>query len=359
MMIVNTRTLNAREMARPKTAKGRAVKMLAQFIVAGPWRSAGERFARSIGHKFPMNPAVRSFCRHLGGVLIEREGQRFERVAVFESGGRMRCSGEDYVALLSSMYYFVGTISGQHHDERPIVKLLRRAISSGDIFFDIGANVGFYSFFAAPLCGKSGTVHAFEANPVLIPHLRRSVEVNSGSTKIVLNPVAVGSQPGSLELYDPDRIGGSSVYKLAWLNTERSVTVPVTTIDAYRAAQQIKRIDVVKIDIEGAELDAFYGMKETFEICPPWLIVCELAALEVSGSAAARPASSEPSYPVRIIEFLSTKGYEARYISEKDGRLGSLVDVHAIGEMAGDLINIAFVPASLKQSKPDLFSQKN
>ena len=331
----------------------------AQFANAGPWRRAAEKLTCAIGHKFPTSATVLSFCRHLAAVIVEREGSRFERVAVFESGGKMSCSGQDNVGLYCTNFYFVGTIMGQHNDERPVVRLLHRAIKDGNVFFDIGANIGFYSFYLGPLCGVSGAVHAFEANPILIPHLRRSVELNKGNSNIIVNEVAVGREAGkTMELYDPDRIGGSSLFKLAWLDTARTVRVPVTTIDEYTKRNNIRRVDVVKIDIEGSELDAFRGMEESLKVCRPWLIVCELASLVGSDSHSedSKSGGSLTSHPRRIADFLASKGYEPRYISEKDGRLSDIVDSKVLAQLSQVLLNVAFVLPNLRETRPDLFS---
>ena len=334
------------------------MRLAARLADAGPWRSAVESATCAIAHRFPTNTTVLSFCRHFGTVIIEREGSQFERVAVFDSGGKMSCSGQDNVGLYCTNFYFVGTIMGQHNDERPVVRLLHRAIKDGNIFFDIGANIGFYSFYMGPLCGASGAVHAFEANPTLIPHLRRSVELNKGNSNIIVNEVAVGREAGkTLELYDPDRIGGSSLFKLAWLNTTRTVKVPVTTIDEYTKRNNIKRIDVVKIDIEGAELDAFRGMEESFKVCPPWLIVCELASLVGSDSHSgdSQAGGSLATHPLRIADFLAKMGYEPRYISEKDGLLSDVVDSRILAQLSQVLLNVAFVLPKLRETRPDLY----
>src|SRR5262249_46509897 len=150
----------------------------------------------------------------------------------FDSGGKMRCAGTGRLASICALYYFVGTITNQDEDERPLVRLVSRAVKEGDTFFDIGANVGFYTSYVAPLCGRSGAVHAFEANPLLIQHLQKSAELNRDKANIVINAVAVGSDSNkTLQLCDPERIGGSSLYKLQWLNAASSVTVSLTTID--------------------------------------------------------------------------------------------------------------------------------
>jgi FkbM family methyltransferase len=291
--------------------------------------------------------------------LIEHEGERFERVAVFESGGKMHWGGEGFAAPLTAIFYFVGTIAAQGgEDERFITKLLPRALRDGDVFFDIGANVGFYSCFAGPLCGKAGAIHAFEANPYLIPHLRRSAELNAQSSNIVVNDVAVGKEGNqTLQLFDPEWIGSSSLFKQAWLNTSSSVSVPVTTIDDYRRSKNINRLDVVKLDIEGGELDALRGMEETFNTCPPGLIICELASQVTSSndSKQSDASGSSTSYPLQIIDFLAAKGYEPRYISERNGCLAGPVERAVVAQMTQKAMNVAFVRPSLKTAKPHLF----
>ena len=261
----------------------------------------------------------------------------------------MSCAGKR-LGPISSMYYFLGDITGQDEDERPLVRLLSRAVREGDVFFDIGANFGFYSFFVGPICGLSGSVHAFEANPLLIQHLVRSAELNKANANIVINEVAVGKESNkTLQLYDPDRIGCSSLFPLEWLNTGNSVTVPLTTIDDYCRKQGVSRIDVIKIDIEGAELDAFQGMTETLESCAPWLIVCEIIlSLESHGG-------SDDS--LKILELLSSIGYEARQISSENGFLGPLIDRTAIERLRQNLINVAFVRSGLEKIRPDLFGR--
>jgi FkbM family methyltransferase len=278
---------------------------------------------------------------------------------VFETGGMMLCAGERSLAQLSLSYYFSATITGQHEDERCVVRLVRRLIREGDIFFDLGANFGFYSFYVAPLCGKTGGVHAFEANPFLIPHLRRSVELNRECGNICLNGLAVGMKSGGyLPLYDPDRIGCSSLYPHEWLNRGSRVLVPVVTIDEYVREKRIPRIDVMKIDIEGAELDALRGMEETLRVCPPKLIICELTLLPELNDALRRSPevtqrAQSAADPRELVDFLRQREYELWNIAD-DGRLY----VCAASELTTPslkLANVAFVRPELQRFRPDLF----
>jgi FkbM family methyltransferase len=342
------------------TYKGRLMGAVAALTTAGPWRGFAERMVCLVGHRFPNSKVVVSLCRHVGSRLIEREGQRFARVITFDSGGKMLCSGTPLVALNCAMYYFLGTITNQDEDERPLARLLSRMVKKGNVFFDIGANVGFYSFFVGPLCGTAGSVHAFEANPLLIDHLRRSADLNKNQANIIVNAVAIGSEGGkTLELYDPEKIGGSSLYQLEWLDTGKSVTVPMTTIDDYVRENRVAQIDVVKIDIEGAELDAFRGMQETFASRPPAIILCELALLLGSGN---KPGGrlvphSRGGYAMEVMDFLGARGYEARFIRETDGLIADVIERQMMAHLTQNLINVAFVRPELKVARPELFCQ--
>src|SRR6266478_197887 len=340
--------------------KGRVVKTLSKIGIAAPWRSAVEKALVSLGHKYPTSRSVLSFCRHFGSKLIEYEGNEFTRVAIFETGGKMSCGGERTLAELSLFYYFCGTITGQHEDELRVVRLLRRLVREGDVFFDLGANFGFYSCYVLPLCGRSGAVHAFEANPCLIPHLRRSIDLNSEYGNINLNALAVASNSGVyLPLYGTDRIGCSSLYPHEWLDRDSTVQVTVVTSDEYTREKRIGHLGVMKIDIEGAELDALHGMEETFRVCPPKAIICELTVLPEENS----PRRGHPEVqqrdlsaadPHQLADFLRQKGYQLCYIAD-DGRLRARHLLEPIDNPTLKITNVAFVLPELQSLRPDVF----
>lgn len=334
------------------TVKGQIVGALCGFAVASPYRKLAERWLTLLGHRYPTSRTVQSFSRHFGTRLMTNEGAAFQRIVTFESGGKMHCGADadGEIGLACLMHYFLGTITGQVEDERPIVRLFDKFLRPGDVFFDVGANIGFYSLYVGPICGQRGAVHAFEANPALIPHLKRSIEMNAGTSNIHLNAVAVGQRSDEvLRLYDPDRIGNSSFYAHGWLNKERWVEVPVVALDDYVRRTGVDRIDAMKIDIEGAELDAFKGMERIFEACAPRVIVCELMP------AAVETRSPHAAHPREIVEFLQSQGYMLREIVGADGRLRSpSLDVSNI-ESANHVINVAFVHSSLPKMRPELF----
>ncbi len=333
------------------TIKGSIVGGICGFAVATPLRGAAERLLVSTGHRFPTNRTVQSFSRHFGSRIMDREGEDFERIVTFASGGKMRCGADGQIGWYCLMHYFLGTITGQIEDERPLVYFLDRVLREGDVFFDVGTNLGFYSSYVAPLCGKSGSVHAFEANPSLIPHLERSLDLNAAKSNIYLNPVAVGSESNKvLRLYDPDRIGNSSFYAHGWLDEQTWVDVPVVALDDYVQEKSIKRIDVMKIDIEGAELDAMRGMEQTIRSRSPSVILCELMPGTVPDRA------DGAALPGDIAEFLGRSDYVLCHIGEADGRLTLAENSLNNIERETHIVNVAFVQSSFLAERPEILA---
>jgi FkbM family methyltransferase len=331
------------------TIRGQIVNMVCRLAVQSPFVGRAESLLRLAGRQRPTSRTVQSFARHFGTSIMRREGASFERVVTFASGGKMRCGPEEQIGLLALQHYFLGTITGQMEDERPIVNFLDRAVRSGDVFLDAGSNLGFYSLYVGPLCGKTGEVHAFECNPSLIEPLRRSIELNKNLSNITLNAVAVGKESNKvLPLFDPERIGNSSFHAHGWLNKSSFVNVPVIALDDYASSNGMTRIDGMKIDIEGAELEAFQGMNRIFEHCPPKFIICELMPNAVSSRAdsAARPTD--------IINFMAGKGYLACQLST-DGSLLLPPVAGAAVEGATHVVNVVFAHSQLHRDRPELF----
>jgi len=331
------------------TIKGQIVNLLCRAAVWSPLRGRAEAVLRSAGRSFPTSRTVQSFARHFGASMMQREGPSFQRVVTFASGGRMRCGSEDQIGQLCLQHYFLGTITGQMEDERPIVHFLDRIIRPNDVFFDVGSNLGFYSLYVGPLCGKSGEIHAFEANPTLIGPLTKSIELNTEFSNIRLNPIAVGRESNKfLPLYDPGRIGNSSFHAHGWLDKSSYVSVPVVSLDDYFSGNGMTRMDGMKIDIEGAELEAFEGMSHIFEQTPPKFIVCELMPRAVSSRA------DSAAGPTEIIDFLAARGYIACEVSNA----GMLLLPALTGtdvERNSHIVNVVFAHANLQRQHPELF----
>jgi FkbM family methyltransferase len=155
------------------------------------------------------------------------------------------------------------------------------ALQRNAIFVDVGANVGYYTLLAARLVGPAGRVVAFEPNPAVRARLEAHVRLNQAEAVVQIQPFALAdSDAGEIELFVPPAVAESGIASL-----ELSPALAARGAAAVRVAGQrfdewldhtpLARIDVMKIDVEGAETAVLGGMRRVLAAAPPSHIVCE------------------------------------------------------------------------------------
>lgn len=149
--------------------------------------------------------------------------------------------------------------------ERRHQRLLSRLVKRGSVVFDVGAHVGFFSLLAARLAGSEGHVVAFEPLPCNADQLQRHVTYNQLSNVRLLR-VAVGERSGTAAFAAHEE---SSMGSLA----DNGRPVDIVAIDDLVAAGEIPLPDVVKVDVEGAELRVLHGGAATFARRRPALLL--------------------------------------------------------------------------------------
>lgn len=130
-------------------------------------------------------------------------------------------------------------------------------LNESDVFYDIGSSVGLVSVTAASIL-KKGKVVSFEPDPENILRLKTNYSINNLSNYI-LKPLAVGDSKSRLQLFTQGSNGYSPSLKPV-NGIERTIEVEVNSIDNLIGRNEIPYPDVIKIDIEGAELMALKGM---------------------------------------------------------------------------------------------------
>lgn len=156
--------------------------------------------------------------------------------------------------------------------ELPVQQALATYLGSGDTFYDIGANIGFFTVIAAKLVGASGRVYAFEPVPENAACIRRNVQLNRFSNITVFEK-AVSSSTGEGELLLTQHPGGnalSTAYRPP--DMKGSMTVELVSIDDLVGQQILAPPTFVKIDVEGAELDVLQGMSKTIQEFKPVIL---------------------------------------------------------------------------------------
>lgn len=152
--------------------------------------------------------------------------------------------------------------------ERNETKFLKNFVKNDFVCLDIGSNVGYYSVLFA---SKGAEVHSFD--PVRENHaiLTLTAALNM-DLAIHAHHCAVGDKAGLVEFYVPKQTSYSRMQSNEKFETEDRRTVELITIDQL----ELPRVDVIKIDVEGAEEKVIKGMTETLARCRPKLVMIEL-----------------------------------------------------------------------------------
>jgi FkbM family methyltransferase len=163
-------------------------------------------------------------------------------------------------------------------NELPVQEALRDLLGAGDTFFDVGSNIGFFALIGAKQVGPRGQVHAFEPVADIAEAARLNASRN-GLDMVTVHTVAVADIPsGYVELMLAAHPGGATLSTTDEPNDlSGRLPVPVTTLDQLVAEGRCPVPDVVKIDVEGAEMQVLDGMARQLAGRRPAL-VCELDA---------------------------------------------------------------------------------
>lgn len=133
--------------------------------------------------------------------------------------------------------------------------IIEKNVKKGDIVLDIGANIGFYTLILAKLVGKKGKVYAFEADKNNFKILKKNVEIN-GYKNIILINKAIWNKKGSIKFYvNKKNTAGNSTYR--GKNLEHDEIESIKLDDYFK---KNKKVNFIKMDIEGSEGRAIKGM---------------------------------------------------------------------------------------------------
>jgi FkbM family methyltransferase len=165
-------------------------------------------------------------------------------------------------------------IAGTH--EMPVQDALAKYLRPGMVFYDVGANGGFFSLLGSYLVGPAGRVVAYEPHPITAAQLKKQIRAND-MTNVDVVVAAVSDTPGMAKLSDD-----TSSDTLSLVDAERArrtITVVTTTLD--RETKVRPAPDILKIDVEGAEIEVLRGGREFIFSSRPILLV-EIHSAEIA-----------------------------------------------------------------------------
>jgi len=146
---------------------------------------------------------------------------------------------------------------------------LKACVTPGATVLDVGANVGAYTLLLATWVGDKGHVHAFEPATASRAGLARHVAINGLADRVTIRCEAVSNAAGTRRFIESGTDGGNRIARPSDLDT---IEVPAVSIDEYCSRCRLSP-DVIKIDVEGAELDALRGARQTIVRCGASLAV--------------------------------------------------------------------------------------
>jgi FkbM family methyltransferase len=158
--------------------------------------------------------------------------------------------------------------------EPRVQQVLERWLTPGKVFSDVGADVGYFCLVASSLTGRSGRIFAFEAEPDVTFRLRNTIERNRLNDVTVVE-LAVWSHSGTVNfdrgLGSPDRLVGHVTAAEASSSTGCAAVPAISSDDFVRSTPPP---DVIKCDVEGAELEVFRGAANLLASHRP-KVICE------------------------------------------------------------------------------------
>ena len=200
------------------------------------------------------------------------------------------------------------------------VRAFRWLIKPGAIVFDVGANIGQYALLASKLVGRSGQVFAFEPSPDVLPKLKRHLLMNYADN-VELTARAVAGKNGTASFYPSDLESNQGVGSLlpaeayrSELRSKHAVEVEVITLDSFCEQLGIESIDLLKIDVEGLDLEVLKGAERILARSPNVVVMSEVEPLNL--------VQQGLSYD-DFIDYMHRRGF-APYYAAESGRLYAL-----------------------------------
>jgi FkbM family methyltransferase len=177
-------------------------------------------------------------------------------------GSKVRVDAADIVGRY--IYYFGSW-------EPNLTTWIKERLQPDDLFVDVGANIGYFSLLASQCVGKGGAVIAIEALPKTAEILKTNLAANDALNVRVVN-MAVWDKTETLNMFTrAESPPGTTTLMAEWAdkwNLENQCSVAAAPLSEILTLDEVKRIRVIKIDVEGAEWHAIQGMRPILDCAP-------------------------------------------------------------------------------------------
>jgi FkbM family methyltransferase len=188
------------------------------------------------------------------------------------ANGIIWLSTEDICIYTTADNYIEHTIltTGTYEDE--INKLIRASLKPGYVALDIGGNIGLQSIRMSQCCGNEGLVYAFEPLKHIQQKFAKNIMLNNCSN-VTLFPFALSNTAGSIAVKIDEQVWNQGTFSLNQTNGGQTLQqIEIKTGDTLPEIQNLTRLDLIKIDVEGFELQVLQGLADTLAKHKPRII---------------------------------------------------------------------------------------
>lgn len=167
--------------------------------------------------------------------------------------------------------------------EPHVAQLIFESLQPGDVFYDVGANAGYFSLVGAKAVGKDGNVVAFDPHPHNAHTIGEQIRLNDLGANCVVEPFAIADRSGQCQFVLAFPNANAHIHDINAphvTDNGNTIDVPMETLDNYVATHPWPTL--IKMDIEGAEVAALAGATQLLhsDRRPAWLISTHSAELE-------------------------------------------------------------------------------
>lgn len=213
--------------------------------------------------------------------------------------------------------------------ELPTIRHIRSYLTPGTVCIDVGAQMGYLSLAMATSAQRQTVVHAFEPEDQNAARFLENMALNS-ITNVQLHREAVSNVEGTLQLFlsKTANAGTHSTLYNERTVTEESIQIPAITLDAFVRKHGLQRLDLIKVDVEGAEFEVLQGADHVLRTLRPRVILELCDTLQIERGLSSR----------QIKEFMVERGYSPYTIADDGAPVPSPLDEPHVND------NVLFIP---------------
>ncbi len=316
-------------------------------------RETSEKHARSCGPPLneksvsltecifrPLYHGVVAVGKPFGGVRPRRVYDVLGRLAFAAPQFRWHRNRWGHELELSPYYHIDRNILIFGTYDEALHLALERLVEPGDVCFDVGANLGEMTLHMAKLTGPTGAVHAFEPAPPALARLTKHIERNNLQAIVRAHAIALSDQTGTAEIAfadaSQDNQGLGSIVDRGGKPGSMKATVETMTLDDFAARHDIRRLDLMKVDIQGAEPRLLEGGRRVLtELSPDVLMEISPEDLACAGKTSADLCRLIESYGYQMFHLTKSGGVGARIVASEVREDFSATNVYCTKKQLG------------------------